>query len=282
MSSSFIILTVAILTAISCSVLGVFLVLKNMSMLTDAISHTILLGIVISFFIVKKLDSPLLIIGASLIGLVTVYLVELITSSRLVKEDAAIGVVLSFLFSIAVLLISKYTANIHLDIDAVLLGEIAFAPFYTMDIFGLTISKGIVYGLVISIINISFVVLFFKELKISTFDRALAFSLGLYPTLVHYILMTLVSTTSVIAFESVGAMLLISFMIGPPVAAYLISKSIKTMIVISIIIGVFSSIVGYYSAIYLDVSIAGMIAVVIGIVFLIIFMFRKITNKYLM
>ncbi|WP_064609147.1 metal ABC transporter permease [Streptobacillus moniliformis] len=282
MSSSLIILTVAILTAVSCSILGVFLVLKNMSMLTDAISHTILLGIVLSFFVVKSLESPLLVLGATLMGLVTVYLVELITSSKLVKEDAAIGVVLSFLFSIAVILISKYTANVHLDIDAVLLGEIAFVPFYTMDIFGITVSRAIVYGLIICIINISFVTIFFKELKISIFDKALAFSLGLYPSLIHYLLMTLVSTTSVISFESVGAMLLISFMIGPPVSAYLISKDIKSMIFISIIIDIIASTIGYYIAIYLDISIAGMIAVVIGTIFLCVFIYRKITNKYLM
>ncbi|WP_066901614.1 metal ABC transporter permease [Streptobacillus notomytis] len=282
MSSSLIILTVAVLTAISCSILGVFLVLKNMSMLTDAISHTILLGIVLSFFIVKSLDSPLLVLGATLVGLVTVYLVELITSSKLVKEDAAIGVVLSFLFSVAVILISKYTANVHLDIDAVLLGEIAFVPFYNMHIFGITISKSIVYGLIICLINISFVTIFFKELKISIFDKALAFSLGLFPSLIHYILMTLVSTTAVIAFESVGAMLLISFMIGPPISAYLISKDIKSMIFISVIIDIIASVIGYYIAIYLDISIAGMIAVVIGIIFLFVFIYRKITNKYLM
>ena len=131
MSAGLTIQLIAILIAVACSLLGVFLVLRSMSMLTDAISHTILLGIVLSFFITHKLDSPLLIIGATLVGLLTVYLVELITDTNLVKEDAAIGIVLSVLFSIAVVLISKYTANIHLDIDTILLGEIAFAPFHT-------------------------------------------------------------------------------------------------------------------------------------------------------
>ncbi|CAM3139538.1 metal ABC transporter permease [Streptobacillus felis] len=282
MSAGLTILTVAILTAISCSILGVFLVLKNMSMLTDTISHTILLGIVISFFIVKKLDSPMLLVGATIVGLVTVYLVELITSSKLVKEDAAIGVVLSFLFSVAVILISKYTANIHLDIDAVLLGEIAFAPFYTMNIFGFTISKGIIYGLINILVNISFIYIFFKELKISIFDKNLAFALGLFPNLIHYMFMSLVSITSVVAFESVGAMLLISFMIGPPVSAYLLSKSISGMMIISIIIDVLASIIGYTVAIKLDVSISGMIAIVIGIIFLIVFILKKIFNKYML
>ena len=106
-------------------------------------SHTVLLGIVLSFFITHKLDSPLLIVGATLTGLLTVYFVEVLSDSKLVKEDAAIGIVLSILFSIAVILISKYTANIHLDIDAVLLGEIAFAPFHTTEIFGLKLLLGL-------------------------------------------------------------------------------------------------------------------------------------------
>ncbi|WP_196758928.1 metal ABC transporter permease, partial [Streptobacillus moniliformis] len=88
--------------------------------------------------------------------------------------------------------------------------------------------------------------------------------------------------TSVISFESVGARLLISFLIGPPVSAYLISKNRKCMIFISIIIDIIASTIGYYIAIYLDISIAGMIAVVIGTIFLCVFIYRKITNKYLM
>ena len=214
MSAGLTIQLIAILISVACSLLGVFLVLRSMSMLTDAISHTVLLGIVLSFFITHKFDSPLLIIGATLTGLLTVYLVELITDINLVKEDAAIGIVLSVLFSIAVVLISKYTANIHLDIDAVLLGEIAFAPFHTEEIFGFKIASGIVNGLSILILNLLVITIFFKEIKISIFDRALALTLGLFPEVFHYLLMSLVSVTAVISFDIVGATLMISFMIG--------------------------------------------------------------------
>lgn len=276
MSANFIIQLVAILIACSCSFLGVFLVLKKMSMLTDAITHTVLLGIIISFFIVKDLSSPVLLFGASITGLITVFLVELLVNSRMMKEDASIGVILSFLFSIAVLLISRYAANVHIDVDAVLLGEIAFAPFHTKILFGHKVITGIVNGIFILSLNFAFVMLFFKELKISIFDKALASSLGLMPILIHYILMALVSLTSVIAFESVGAILLVSFMIGPPVSAYLISKSLKNMIIFSLIISIISCIIGFHLAMLLDVSIAGMIAVVIGIIFLFILTMVKI------
>ena len=279
MSAGLTIQLVAILISVACSLLGVFLVLRSMSMLTDAISHTVLLGIVLSFFITHKFDSPLLIIGATLTGLLTVYLVELITDINLVKEDAAIGIVLSVLFSIAVVLISKYTANIHLDIDAVLLGEIAFAPFHIKEIFGFKIASGIVNGLSILILNLLVITIFFKEIKISIFDRALALTLGLFPEVFHYLLMSLVSVTAVISFDIVGATLMISFMIGPATTAYMISKSLKMMLIYSALIGAISSILGYHLAVFLDVSISGSIAVVIGGIFFIVLFGKKVKRK---
>lgn len=279
MSAGLTIQLVAILISVACSLLGVFLVLRSMSMLTDAISHTVLLGIVLSFFITHKFDSPLLIIGATLTGLLTVYLVELITDINLVKEDAAIGIVLSVLFSIAVVLISKYTANIHLDIDAVLLGEIAFAPFHIKEIFGFKIASGIVNGLSILILNLLVITIFFKEIKISIFDRALALTLGLFPEVFHYLLMSLVSVTAVVSFDIVGATLMISFMIGPATTAYMISKSLKMMLIYSTLIGAISSILGYHLAVFLDVSISGSIAVVIGGIFFIVLFGKRVKRK---
>ena len=279
MSAGLTIQLIAILISVACALLGVFLVLRSMSMLTDAISHTVLLGIVLSFFITHKLDSPLLIVGATLTGLLTVYFVEVLSDSKLVKEDAAIGIVLSILFSVAVILISKYTANIHLDIDAVLLGEIAFAPFHTAEIFGFKIATGLVSGLTILIVNLLFITIFFKEIKISIFDKALALTLGLLPEVFHYLLMTLVSVTSVVSFDIVGATLMISFMVGPATTAYMISKNLKTMLVYSSLIGVISSIIGYHLAVFLDVSISGSIAVVIGVIFFIV-LFGKRFKKY--
>lgn len=275
MSSFLIIHLIAIVISISCSLLGVFLVLKKMSMLTDAITHTVLLGIVLCFFMVHRLDSPLLIVGASVFGVLTVYLVELLSSTKLIKEDAAIGIVLAFLFSLAVILISKYTANIHLDIDAVLLGEIAFAPFHLKEIFGYKIANALFTGGFVLIINIVFIIIFFKEIKISIFDKVLASSLGLIPVLIHYLLMTMVSITAITSFEAVGATLMISFMVGPAATAYIISKRLKEMMFYSVVFGVISSIIGVNLAMKLDVSISGTISVTIAVIFLIVFFINK-------
>ncbi len=264
---------IAALTAGSCSILGVFLVLKSMAMISDAITHTVLLGIVLVFFVVRDLSSPLLIVGAGITGVLTVYLVELLNSSELLKEDAAIGIVFPFLFSIAVILISKYTKNIHLDIDSVLLGELAFAPFNRIRILTLSIPKGLAVMIIIFLINLSFVTIFFKELKISVFDKSLALVLGMKPVLMHYMLMSMTSMTAVASFEAVGSILVVAFMIGPPITAYLLTDKLDIMIILSIISGTVSSIVGYYIAVLFDISIAGSIVSVIGVLFSIVLMF---------
>lgn len=265
---------IAIIVAVACSLPGVFLVLRKMAMMSDAITHTILLGIVIAFFITNSLTSPLLIIGAALMGVFTVFLTEVLNSTKLVSEDSAIGIVFPLLFSIAIIIISKYAGSVHLDTDSVLLGELAFATFDRMKIFGIDIGPKAIYSMgIILVINILFISIFFKELKVVTFDPGLAAVLGFAPALIHYSLMTIVSITAVGAFESVGSILVIAFMIGPPVSAYLITDDLKWMIILSGIIGGINGVLGYQFAEMLDVSIAGSMALMTGIVFLLVFIF---------
>lgn len=272
MSADLEIQLIAVIVAVACSLPGVFLVLRKMSMMTDAITHTILLGIVIAFFITESLTSPLLIVGATLMGVITVFLVELLNSTRLVSEDSAIGIVFPLLFSIAIIIISKYAGAVHLDTDSVLLGELAYAPFNRLILFGTDMGPKAVYSMgIILILNVAFIVGFFKELKIVTFDPALATILGFAPAFIHYSLMTLVSVTAVGAFESVGSILVIAFMIGPPITAYLLTDDLKTMIILSALTGSINAVLGYQIAAYLDVSIAGSMAVMTGITFLLVF-----------
>ena len=110
---------IAAVVAVACALPGVFLVLRRMAMMSDAISHSILLGIVLAFFITENLSSPLLIVAAAATGVLTVSLVELLNRTRLVHEDAAIGITFPALFSIGVILIARYADDVHLDTDAV-------------------------------------------------------------------------------------------------------------------------------------------------------------------
>lgn len=265
---------IAVMVAVTCALPGTFLVLRKMSMMSDSITHTILLGIVLAFFITHDLSSPLLIVGAALMGVITVWLTEMLSRTRLLAEDAAIGVVFPLLFSIAIILITRYAGAVHLDTDSVLLGELAFTPFDRMVVGGVDIgAKGIYTTGILLLINLVCIIVFFKELKLVTFDPMLAAVLGFSPALIHYGLMTLVSLTTVGAFQSVGSVLVVAFMIGPPVTAYLLTDNLKRMLILSGAIGAVNGLLGYRAAAVLDVSIAGTMAVATGLVFLLVFVF---------
>ena len=265
---------IASLVAVACAIPGTFLVLRKMAMISDAISHSILPGIVIGFFITQDLNSPVLILLAALTGIITVILVEYIQKTGLVKEDTAIGLVFPALFSIGVIMIAKNANDVHLDVDAVLLGELAFAPFDRLFIGGTDVGPQSLWIIgTILLITVTLLIAFFKELKVSTFDKGLAASLGFSPAIIHYGLMSVSSITTVGAFDAVGAILVVALMIAPAAAAYLLTTDLKKMLILAILFGVFSAILGYWVAHWLDASIAGSITTVLGLVFLLVYLF---------
>ena len=272
MSASAEIQLIAVVVAAACALPGVFLVLRSMSMMADAISHTVLLGIVIAFFVVQDLQSPWLLLGAAVIGVVTVSLVEALNRTQRVKQDAAIGLVFPALFSIAVILISRFARGVHLDVDVVLLGELAFAPFDRFIILGVDLPHALVTMTAVLLLNIAFIALFYKELKLATFDAGLAAALGFAPTLLHYGLMTLVSITAVGAFDAVGVILVVALMVTPAAAAYLLTSDLRKMLLIAVSIGVASAVGGYWLAHLLNANIAGAMATFTGFLFLLTFL----------
>lgn len=265
---------IASLVAIACAIPGTFLVLRKMAMISDAISHSILPGIVVGFFLTQDLNSPWLILLGAGTGVLTVVLVEKIQNTKLVKEDTAIGLVFPALFSIGVILIAKFANDVHLDIDAVLLGELAFTPFDRLHYGAMDLGPKSLWVIgVILIITLMLLFAFFKELKISTFDTGLATSLGFSPIVLHYGLMSVASVTTVGAFDAVGAILVVALMIAPAASAYLLTTDLKKMIALAAAFGVFSAISGYWIAHFLDASIAGSITTMLGIVFLMVYLF---------
>ena len=273
-SAQFEIQLIASLVAIACAIPGTFLVLRKMAMISDAISHSILPGIVVGFFITQDLNSPWLILFAALTGVLTVVLVEKIQQTKLVKEDTAIGLVFPALFSIGVIMIGKFANDVHLDIDAVLLGELAFTPFDRVYFGGIDLGpKSLLVIAIILLITLLLLFAFFKELKVSTFDAGLATSLGFSPAILHYGLMSIASVTTVGAFNAVGAILVVALMIAPAASAYLLTNDLKKMITLACLFGVFSAISGYWVAHSLDASIAGSIAAMLGLVFLMVYLF---------
>ncbi|MFK7846683.1 MAG: metal ABC transporter permease [Rhodothermales bacterium] len=265
---------IAIVVAAACALPGVFLVLRKMAMMSDAISHAILPGIVVAFFLTGDLNAPLLIIAAALTGVLTVVLVEVIYRTKLVKEDAAIGLVFPALFSIGVILIAQFAGDVHLDTDAVLLGELAFAPFDRIIMGGLDLGPRALWVMsVILILNALFITLFYKELKLATFDAGLAAALGFLPGALHYGLMGLVSVTAVGAFDAVGSILVVALMVGPAATANLLTDKLPRLIGLSLLISIGDAIAGYWMAHLFDTSIAGSMASIVGLSFVAALMF---------
>lgn len=242
-----------------------------MSMTSDAITHTVLLGIVLGFLLTGDLNSPILIIGAGIVGVLTVWFTETLDNTGLVDSDASNGLVFPLLFSVGVILITLCADSVHLDTDSVLLGELAFAPFDRLMVLGKDIgAKSVYFSMLLFALNLIFVLVFYKELNFASFDEIAAKTGGFHPEILHYALMTCASVTAVVAFQWVGSVLVVAFMIAPPAAALLLTKRLSVVLALSCAIGGTAAAWGYKLASTLDVSISGTMAVMTGVIFIII------------
>jgi manganese/zinc/iron transport system permease protein len=263
---------IAIMASAACSLPGVFLVLRGMALMSDAISHAILLGIVVMFMLVKQLHSPLLLVGAALAGIATVWCTEQLMRMGKIKKETAIGLVFPLFFSIGVILISTCLRNVHIDSDMVLLGDIAFAPFQRLHVGGIDIGPYALWQLsVIVLLNVGMIGIFFKELAMVTFDPEHAQVSGFSPSIMHYVIMGMASLTAVAAFDIVGAIVVVALMITPAATAFLLTDRLKEMVLLSLLFSILASIGGYGIAFRSDVSIAGSIAMMAGVIFAFVF-----------
>lgn len=280
--TAWIILTAA-LVGLSCGIIGVFLILKKTAMMADAISHTVLLGIVVAFIITREVNGPAMLIGGILAGLLTAFLVQWLHTLQ-VQHDASMGIVFTTLFAIGVILIATSVGNAHLDVQHALMGEITFIPFHRipLPVLGEIPQATALLSLVLIVVLVS-IILFYKEWKITTFDPALAASLGIPVLLMYYVFMGLVSITTVASFDAVGAIMVVAMLIAPAASAYLWTDNLVVMIIVSGGLGVISAVTGYYVATWLDTSISGSMALATGIVFMISFIFspkHRLLSKY--
>ncbi|PWG61563.1 metal ABC transporter permease [Spiribacter halobius] len=261
----FVIMLTGALVGVAAALVGCFLVLRGNSMLSDAISHTVIFGIVIVWLLTGQISGPVQVVGAALTGVFTVMLIEALTQTRRVRQDAAIGLVFPVLFAVGVLLLNLYARDVHVDEHTVLLGEIGFVWLETTPLGGVEVPTALLAMAAVTLVNALFVGLFYKELKIATFDPQLAQALGFAPALLFYALLLLTSTTAVAAFDAVGVVLFIAFVIVPPSAAYLLTDRLDRMLLYAMAIGMLSSPLGYAAAIALNVSIGGMMALMTGV-----------------
>lgn len=271
---AFWIILIGSLVAVSCSTVGSFLVLRRMAMLGDAISHAVLPGIALAFLLTASRSSWIMLIGAAAFGVITAFLVQVLSRSGGVRSDAAIGVTFTSLFAIGVILISRYASKIDLDTDCVLHGVLEYTPFMPLDVGGRSYGPVAFWQmLVVTILVVAFTSVFFKELKIVSFDPETATALGINATLMHYLLMGVVSITTVGAFEPVGAILVVAMLVVPPSTAYLLTDNLKIMLWLGALAGIVAAVAGYFLAVWLNASVAGAMAVVSGGLFTLAFFF---------
>jgi manganese/zinc/iron transport system permease protein len=274
------IIVTGILSAMSCALLGNYLVLRRMSMMGDAISHAVLPGLAIAFLVSGSRDSLPMLVGAVGVGVLTAVLIQAIGKLSGLDQGASMGVIFTTLFALGLILIRQAADHVDLDPGCVLYGAIELTPLDVYTLFGWEIPRAAVTNGIMLLVNVLFVVFFFKELSITSFDPALATTMGFNAGVMHYVLMALVAATTIAAFESVGSILVIAMLIVPAATAHLLTDRLLAMLAISLVVAALSAVLGHLGAItiptwigFRDTSTAGMMAVAVGALFLAAFLF---------
>lgn len=274
------ILATASLVASSCALVGVFLVLRRQSLLGDAISHSVLLGIVLSYLIMDGRSEIAMMVGAVMMGLLTAWLAEWLQKHPLLKSDVSIGMVFTSFFALGVVLISLYAGQIDLDQECVLYGEITFVPFDTViwggEAFG---PRAFWLALAVFLVNVAVIATVFERYRLMAFHPVLAVALGVSVPVWHTLLMTQVSLTTVASFDAVGAILVVALLVIPASSAYLVATTLKTMLVWALVYAQLSVLLGYGLAVWLDSAIAASIAVMAGVLLLATILLQPFTQK---
>ena len=261
----------AIFTAISCAVLGAFLVLRKMTMVGDAISHAVLPGIAIAYMLSQSRASLPMFLGAALVGVFATVIIEILSKKWKVQSDASIGMTFTTLFALGVVLITFWSDKVDLDQECVLYGEIAFVPFNTWTLAGDSMGPTALWssGILLLLVLI-YTFAGYKGLLMSSFNEDYAAVLGIGVGAWNLSLMSMVSVATVISFESVGAILVVALLVAPAATAYLISQKLKPMILLAALFGLSGSLLGYMMSARFDTSIAGGIATMLGVQFALI------------
>ena len=262
MSADLQIVLTAGLVATACGLLGPFLVLRRVALMGDAVSHAVLPGIVATFLLLGTRAPLPVIVGAAVFAVLCVLAIEALRATGLVKADAAIGLVFPALFSLGVLGVTQWTANVHLDLDATIYGEIAFVPLQQWSIAGVIVPRSVVIVGTVALFNLALIAALWKELKATSFDPEFSRTVGIPPAWLSRLLLVAVAVTAVTAFESVGAILVVTLLIVPAAAAYLLTDRLWAMVAITVAIGWASAGAGYAGALRLDASIAGAMGLV--------------------
>jgi manganese/zinc/iron transport system permease protein len=266
-SSEWWMLATASMCGLLCGVAGCYLVLRRMSLLGDAITHAILPGLAGAFLLSGTRDTWAMLTGAMVVGLLTAAGTSWLARVGKVPSDAAMGVVFTSLFALGVLLISQAADKVDLDPGCVLYGLLEFVDIDRVRVLSFEMPRAFATLAGASGITLLLLTVFWKEIKLVSFDAALATSMGFSATLIHYVAVAVIAGASVASFEAVGSILVVAMLIGPPASASLLTQRFGRLIAISASLGVLSGAIGTIAAVRLNTSIAGTVSVVVGLLF---------------
>lgn len=281
MNDIFIILT-ASLVAINASILGVFLVLRKMSMMGDAISHSVLPGIVVAYYFSGDRTSPFLLLAATITGVLTALIIDWLSKKARIQNDASIGITYTLLFAVGMIMISTwFKGNVDIDLDCVLYGDIALINLDKVIVDGnLYLGPRALYIELIATVVILLVVFFgFRGFKLLSFNEDYGWALGVNMNRWHVLMMALVSLVTVMSFEVVGAVLVVGFLIIPAATAQLLTNRLIPMILYACLVGILAVVIGFYLAVWMNVSITGAMISVSGIFFFMVLTGVIIKNR---
>jgi len=272
------------LAAVTCGLLGNYLVLRRQALMGDAISHAVLPGLVGAFLVTGSRSSLPMFAGAAAAGLATVGLIGVLRKLTRIEAGAAMGVVFSIMFALGVLLLEQAAArSVDLDADCVLNGQLETIFWFPPETWGELLSirtigllpRQVVTLGVAALISTVFVVVFFKELRLAAFDPDLATALGFNANLLNGAMMTLVAVAVVASFEAVGSILVIAMLICPAATARFLTDRLRTQVLLSVAFAGAAGVGGYALAataprwlpVEKALSAAGMMTVASGALF---------------
>jgi manganese/zinc/iron transport system permease protein len=287
------------LAAIACALPGNFLLLRRQALIGDAISHVVLPGIVAAFLVTGTISAVPMMLGAGAAAIVAVVMIEVVKRLGRVEPGAAMGLVFTTLFAAGVLFLEiTDTSSVHIDVQHALLGNLESLIWFDAEGWGSLLDPAALATLppqlprlAIVLVGISlFIFLFWKELKISTFDAAFAGAIGIRTGVLSFALVGVTAIAAVAAFDAVGSIIVIAMFVCPPASARLMTNQLSKQVGWSVAFATISAVLGYVFAGYgplwfgspYAVSAAGMIATVSGLILVITCLFgpeRKRTGR---
>ena len=257
---------VGVIGNVACALLGCYLVLRRLSLMGDAISHAVLPGIVLAFMLSGQLGGWPTVVGAMAVGMLTAFLTQGVHELGDVPEDASMGVVFTSLFALGVVLLHTIP-HVDLDPGCVLYGLIETVALDLTPVFGVLVPRALLTLVPVLLLTLGFIGLLWKELKLMAFDPALATAMGLNATVLFYLLMGMTAAVTVASFEAVGSVLVVAMLIVPAATAHLLTDRFGWMMVWSAVIAAFAAVFGAIAGRLFSTSVAGMMAVGVGLVF---------------